>query len=47
MLLLDIITFELENSFKIFKRWEPAKNMFSPDKLKVVNQWFDAGGGGV
>lgn len=45
MLLLDITTFELENSFKIFKRWEPAKNMFSPDKPKVVNQWFNAGGG--
>lgn len=47
MLLLDITTFELENSAKVFKRWEQAKDMVSPKGLKVVNQWFDAGGGRI
>jgi len=47
MLLLAITTFELENSVKVFKRWEQAENMDSPNRLKVVNQWFDAGGGRI
>lgn len=47
MLLLDITTFELENSIKVFKRWEQAENMVSPNGLKVINQWFDAGGGRI
>jgi len=47
MLLLDITTFEPENSVELFKRWKQAENMASPKGLKVVNQWFDAGGGRV
>jgi hypothetical protein len=47
MLLLDITTFEPENSVELFKRWEQVENTVSPKGLKVVNQWFDAGGGRV
>lgn len=47
MLLLDIVTFELENSAKVFKRWEHVESKVSPKGLKVVNQWFDAGGGRI
>ncbi|MHC1757894.1 MAG: DUF3303 domain-containing protein [Methanosarcina sp.] len=47
MLLLDITTFELENSVKVFKRWEQVESKGSPKGLKVVNQWFDAGGGRI
>lgn len=47
MLLLDITTFELENSLKVFKRWEQSEGKGFPEGLKVVNQWFDAGGGRV
>jgi hypothetical protein len=47
MLLLDITTFELENSMKIFKRWEQVKSKGSPKGVKIVNQWFDAGGGRI
>ena len=47
MLLLDITTFDPENSMELFKRWEQAEKMCSPNGLKVVNQWFDAGGGRV
>lgn len=47
MLLLDITTFELENSVKVFKRWEQAENMVSSDGLKIIDQWFDAGGGRI
>ena len=45
VLLLDITTFELENSVKLLKRWEQVESKGSPQGLKVVNQWFDAGGG--
>lgn len=44
MLLLDITTFNLENSMELFKRWEQVKSEVSPKGLKVVNQWVDAGG---
>lgn len=44
MLLLDITSFELENSVELFKRWEQLESIGSPKGLKVVNQWFDAGG---
>ncbi len=47
MLLLDITTFELENSAKIFKRWDQVESKGFPDGLKVVSQWFDAGGGRI
>ncbi|HIH75329.1 MAG TPA: DUF3303 family protein [Methanosarcina sp.] len=47
MLLLDITTFEFENSTKVFKRWEQVGSSGSPEGLKVVNQWFDAGGGRI
>jgi hypothetical protein len=47
MLLLDIITFELENITKIFELWENLKSKGFPEGIKVVNQWFDAGGGRI
>ncbi len=31
MLLLDITTFELENSVKVFKRWEQVEGEGSPE----------------
>jgi uncharacterized protein (DUF2235 family) len=47
MLLLDITTFDPENSMELFKRWEQAEKIDSLTGLKVINQWFDAGGGRV
>jgi hypothetical protein len=47
MLLLDITTFDPENSMELFKRWEQAEKVDSFNGLKVINQWFDAGGGRV
>jgi len=47
VLLLDIITFELENSMEFFKRWGQVESKGFPKGLKIVNQWFDAGGGRV
>lgn len=47
MLLLDITTFDPENTMELFKRWEQVEKMGSPNGLKVINQWFDAGGGRV
>jgi hypothetical protein len=47
MLLLDITTFKPEDSIELFQRWEEMENMGYPKWLKVVNQWFDAGGGRV
>ena len=47
MLLLDITTFEPEKTMELFKRWEQAEEMGSPKGLKIVDQWFDAGGGRV
>ena len=47
VLLLDITTFELENSMELFKRWGQVESKGFPKGLKVVNQWFDAGGGRV
>jgi hypothetical protein len=46
-LLLDITTFDPEKTMELFKRWEQVEKMGSPDGLKVINQWFDAGGGRV
>lgn len=47
MLLLDITTFDPENTMELFKRWEQVEKTGSPNGLKVINQWFDAGGGRV
>ncbi len=47
MLLLDITTFDPKNTIELFKRWEKVESMTFPDGLKVINQWFDAGGGRV
>ncbi|RXA21860.1 DUF3303 domain-containing protein [Methanosarcina sp. MSH10X1] len=47
MLLLDITTFDPENTMELFKRWEHVEKTYSQDGLKVINQWFDAGGGRV
>lgn len=47
MLLLDIVTFELENSEKLLKHWKYLESKGFPKGLKVVNQWFDAGGGRI
>ena len=47
MLLLDITTFDPENTMELFKRWEQVEKMGYPDGLKVINQWSDAGGGRV
>ncbi len=47
MLLLDITTFDPKNTIELFKRWEQVENTVFPDGLKVINQWFDAGGGRV
>ena len=47
MLLLDITTFEPENSAELLKRWKYVESMASPKGFKIVNQWFDAGGGRV
>jgi hypothetical protein len=44
MLLLDITTFEAEDSIELFQRWEEIENKGYSKGLKVVNQWFDAGG---
>lgn len=47
MLLLDITTFDPENSMELFKRWQQIENTVFPEGLKIINQWFDAGGGRV
>jgi hypothetical protein len=45
MLLMDITTFAPEQGMELLKRWELVGNMDLPKGLKVINQWFDAGGG--
>ncbi len=47
VLLLDITTFEPEKVMEVSKRWEMVESMDFPKGLKVINQWFDAGGGRV
>jgi hypothetical protein len=47
MLLLDITTFKPEDSMELFQRWKEMENRGYPKGLKVINQWFDAGGGRV
>jgi hypothetical protein len=47
MLLIDITTFKPEDSVELFRRWEQMEKMGSPKGLRVVGQWFDAGGGRV
>jgi hypothetical protein len=47
MLLMDITTFKPEDSMEIFNRWEQMEKLGTPKGLKVVGQWFDAGGGRV
>ena len=42
--MLDITTFKPEDSIELFQRWEEMENRGYPKGLKVVNQWFDAGG---
>ncbi len=45
MLLLDITTFEPEKGMELMKIWEQVESMDFPKGLKIINQWFDAGGG--
>jgi hypothetical protein len=47
MLLMDITTFEPEQGVELLKRWGQVEGMDLPEGLKVINQWFDAGGGRV
>jgi hypothetical protein len=47
MLLLEILSFKPEDSMELFKRWKQVEDMTLPQGLKVINQWFDAGGGRV
>lgn len=47
MLLLDITTFNPENTMELFKLWEQMEKTSAPNGLKIVSQWFDAGGGRV
>ncbi len=47
MLLLGITTFDSEDTMELFKRWEQLNQTESPKGLKIINQWFDAGGGRV
>ncbi len=47
MLLLGITTFEPENSAELLKRWKHVKSTASREGFKIINQWFDAGGGRV
>ena len=47
ILLLDITTFKPENIMELFQQWNYMENKGYPKGLKVVNQWFDAGGGRV
>ncbi len=47
MLLLDITTVEPEKMIEVNKRWELVESMDFPKGLKIVGQWFDAGGGRV
>jgi len=43
--LLDITTFEPEKGIELMKLWEQVESMDFPQGLKIINQWFDAGGG--
>lgn len=45
MLLMDITTFKPENGTELLRRWEQLVSLEFPEGLKVINQWFDAGGG--
>lgn len=47
MLLLDITTFNPENTMELFKLWEQLEKTDPPKGLKIICQWFDAGGGRV
>jgi hypothetical protein len=47
MLLLEILTFKHEDSMELFNRWKQVENLALPQGLKVINQWFDAGGGRI
>ena len=47
MLLLEILAFKPEDSMELFKRWDEIEYKGYPKGLKVVNQWFAAGGGRV
>lgn len=47
MLLMDITTFDPEMLIEASKRWELVESMELPKGLKIINQWFDAGGGRV
>lgn len=44
-LLMDITTFEPEMVIEVSKRWEMVESMEFPEGLKIISQWFDAGGG--
>jgi hypothetical protein len=45
MLLLDITTYEPGTGRELMKLWEQVESMDFPKGLKIINQWFDAGGG--
>jgi hypothetical protein len=47
MLLLDITTFKPVDGMELFQRWKEMESRGYPKGLKVVNQWFDVGGGRV
>lgn len=47
MLLLDITTFNPENTMELLKLWEQLEKTDLPKGLKIIDQWFDAGGGRV
>jgi hypothetical protein len=47
MLLMDITTFKPEDSMELLNRWEQMEKLGSPKGLRIVGQWFDAGGGRV
>lgn len=44
---MDITTIDPEMIKEAAKRWEMVESMELPKGLKIINQWFDAGGGRV
>lgn len=45
MLLLDITTFDPENTMELYKRWEQVEKMGFPNGLKVINNGLMQAGG--
>jgi len=44
---MDITIIDPEMLEEAAKRWEMVESMELPKGLKIINQWFDAGGGRV